>query len=73
MTGPQGSDQISDISFAYNAIVLYAIIKISLVVSIIPFISPALGSTLDPSTAFTHQSSHFTDKEMEAQRNEVTY
>lgn len=73
MTQIQDSDQILDISFAYNSIVLYAVIKMSPVVSIMPFISPGLGSNIDPSTAFVQQSSHFTDKEIEAQRYEVTY
>lgn len=61
VTRLQDNDQILDISFAYNSIVLYAIIKMSPVVPIMSFISPSLGSNLDPSTAFVHQSSHFTD------------
>lgn len=73
VTRLEDSDQILDISSAYNSIVLYAVIKMSPVIPIMSFTSPGLGSSLDPFTACEHQRSHFTDKEIDAQRNEVTY
>lgn len=68
----QDSNQILDISFAYKSIVLYVVTETSPVVSVTSFraIFSGLGSSLEQSTCTL--SSHFTDKQTEAQRDEET-